>query len=160
MHIAWNFDVCFLTTYLKVFALWAALILDATLLSECCEELYTYISWNVGFIIYLFGYLSSDRSTSIEILRRAESHFYIYTGGMLFLAEVGWTIWASFSCRLLTSFEMEEEMHSRVIQPFEILESGQDALWYWFVISFVQAASTYNTMRIPFGLRCLVVANE
>lgn len=114
------------------------------------------------FIIYLFGYLFSGGSTSMEILslRTSESHFSIYTGSMLFLAEVGWTIWASFSCRLLTSFEMEEAMHSRLIQPFEIWESGQDALWYWFVISFVQTASTCNTMWILFGLRCLVVTDE
>lgn len=115
-----------------------------------------------AFIIYLFGYFFSGRSTSMEILSlwTSESHFYIYTGSMLFLAEVGWTIWASFSCRLLTSFEIEEEMHSRAIQPFEIWESGQDALWYWFVISFVQTASTYNTMWILFRLRCLVVIDE
>lgn len=120
-----------------------------------------FLKMQVLLFIY-FWYLFSDRSTNMEILglRRSESNFYIYTGNMLFLAEVGWTIWASFSCQLLTSFEMEEEMRSRVIQPFEILETGQDALWYWFVISFVQMASIYNAARALSGLRCLVAINE
>lgn len=163
MHITRDFDVCFLTTYLKLFSLWVALILDATVLSG--------LLWRIVhlhflkcrlFIIYLFGYFFSGRSTSMEILslRMSASHFYIYTGSTLFPAEVGWTMWASFSCRLLTSFEMEEEMHSRATQPFETWESGQDALRYWFVISFVQTASTFNTMWILFGLRCLVVIDE